>query len=70
MQSGSEDALHDETLSTRIAALKLLNLKLEHLDVHVGEEAKEGVEGVVKACGEGLSGLLFIQIATDEDWTI
>ena len=58
MQPGSEDSLHDEALSTRIAALKLLNLKLEHLDVHVGEEAKEWVEGVVKACGEGMCCLL------------
>lgn len=56
MQPGSDDALHDEALSTRITALKLLNLRLEHLDVHVGEEEKEGVDGVVKACGEGMFG--------------
>ena len=54
MQPGSDDVLHDGALSTRITALKLLNLTLEHLDVQVSEEAKEGVEGVVKACGEGM----------------
>ncbi|KAH9992727.1 hypothetical protein BJV74DRAFT_950918 [Russula compacta] len=52
----SDDASHDEALSSRVAALNMLDLGLEHLGVDVGE-AGSGVEAVLKACGETLSWL-------------
>ena len=42
---------HDEALSSRIAAVNLLDLSLSHLGVEVGHSGPE-VEAVVKACGE------------------
>lgn len=51
MQSFSDDASHDEALSSRIAAVNLLDLSLSHLGVDVGQSA-DAVESVVKACGE------------------
>ena len=60
MQNFSDDATHDEALSSRIAAVNLLDLTLVHLGVEVGEST-EAVEAVVKACGESertLSSLL------------
>ena len=51
MQALSDDAIHDEALSSRIAAVNLLDLTLAHLGVDVGESA-QAVESVVKACGE------------------
>ncbi|KAH8103910.1 hypothetical protein BXZ70DRAFT_923313 [Cristinia sonorae] len=56
LQSCSDDASHDEALSSRIAAVNLLDLSLSHLGVDVGNSAVE-VEAVVKACGETLSQL-------------
>ncbi|KDQ50153.1 hypothetical protein JAAARDRAFT_42332 [Jaapia argillacea MUCL 33604] len=58
-QPTSDDASHDEALSSRIAALNMLDLGLEHLGVDVGEkeEGKAGVREVVKLCGETLSQL-------------
>jgi hypothetical protein len=47
----SDDASHDEALSSRVAALNMLDLGLEHLGVDVGA-AGPGVEAVLKACGE------------------
>ena len=52
LQSCSDDATHDEALSSRIAAVNLLDLNLTHLGVDVGESGA-AVESVVKACGEG-----------------
>ena len=50
--------MHDEALSSRVAALNMLDLGLEHLDVDVtsvinagGAKAGEGLDAVVKACG-------------------
>ena len=51
LQSCSDDASHDEALSSRIAAVNLLDLSLSHLGVDVGDSGIE-VEAVVKACGE------------------
>jgi hypothetical protein len=55
LQPTSDDLSHDEALSGRVAALNMLDLGLEHLDVHVGNAGFE-LDLVVKACGEsGLS---------------
>ncbi len=51
MQPTSDDASHDEALSGRVAALNMLDLGLEHLDIVVGDLASE-LNLVVKACGE------------------
>ena len=51
MQNSSDDATHDEALSSRIAAVNLLDLSLAHLGVDVGESGA-AVDAVVKACGE------------------
>ena len=42
---------HDEALSSRVAALNMLDLGLEHLGVDVGT-AGDGVTAVMKDCGE------------------
>lgn len=55
LQSSSDDPIHDEALSSRVAALNMLDLSLEHLDVDVtvgGVKAIEGVDVVVRACGD------------------
>lgn len=51
LPSNSDDASHDEALSSHIAALNLLDLGLEHLDVDVGSAGSE-IDVVVRACGE------------------
>ncbi|KAF7794468.1 hypothetical protein EIP86_005602 [Pleurotus ostreatoroseus] len=51
LQPSSDDATHDEALSSRIAAVNLLDLTLSHLGVDVGDSASQ-VEAVVKACGD------------------
>ncbi|KAJ3557990.1 hypothetical protein NM688_g1178 [Phlebia brevispora] len=56
LQPFADDATHDEALSSRIAAVNLLDLTLSHLGVDVGESSTE-VEAVVKACGEALTQL-------------
>ncbi|KAG1841241.1 hypothetical protein DFJ58DRAFT_77051 [Suillus subalutaceus] len=56
LPSHSDDASHDEALSSHIAALNLLDLGLEHLDVDVGG-ARSEIDVVVRACGEMLSQL-------------
>ncbi|KAJ7248176.1 hypothetical protein B0H12DRAFT_1124170 [Mycena haematopus] len=53
----SDDCSHDQALSSRVAALNMLDLNLEHLGVDVPPEATEGLEHVVKACGQILSTL-------------
>lgn len=57
MQPTSDDASHDEALSGRVAALNMLDLGLEHLDIVVGDLAPE-LNLVVKACGESENILL------------
>ncbi|KAL0953328.1 hypothetical protein HGRIS_004573 [Hohenbuehelia grisea] len=56
MQPLSDDASHDEALSGRVAALNMLDLGLEHLDVQVGNLGAD-LDLVVKACGETLTQL-------------
>ncbi|KAJ7216388.1 hypothetical protein GGX14DRAFT_358898 [Mycena pura] len=53
----SDDSSHDQALSSRVAALNMLDLNLEHLGVDVPSEAADGLEKVVMACGQVLSGL-------------
>ncbi|KAJ3575780.1 hypothetical protein NP233_g865 [Leucocoprinus birnbaumii] len=53
-QPQTDDSSHDTALSNRIAALNLLDLTLEHLDIAVENESKGEVEEVVKACGSKL----------------
>jgi hypothetical protein len=48
----SDDDSHDEALSSRIAALNMLDLSLDHLGVEVEASAQEDMHAVVKACGE------------------
>jgi hypothetical protein len=63
MQPTSDDASHDETLSSRVAALNMLDLGLEHLDIHVGEAGPE-LDAVVRACGESRSYTLCFRISS------
>ena len=51
MPPGTDDASHDEALSSRIAAVNLLDLGLQHLGVEVGTAGSQ-VESLVKACGQ------------------
>lgn len=48
---GTDDTSHDEVLSSRIAAVNLLDLGLQHLGVEVGMAGRQ-VEALVKACGQ------------------
>jgi hypothetical protein len=56
LPSSSDDTSHDEALSSHIAALNLLDLGLEHLDVDVGSAGSE-IDIVIRACGESKSRL-------------
>jgi hypothetical protein len=56
LPSNSDDTSHDEALSSHIAALNLLDLGLEHLDVDVGSAGSE-IDVVIRACGESKSRL-------------
>ena len=49
--SNSDDAQHDEALSSRIATLNMLDVTLDHLGVDVGLVGAD-VDSVVRACGE------------------
>ncbi|CAG8743439.1 10002_t:CDS:2, partial [Acaulospora colombiana] len=74
----SDDASHDEALASRIAALNMLDLGLEHLGIDVGK-AKHGVQAVVTTVGrativaahtaavEGLSKLPPIRLKPDDE---
>ncbi|KAF8178203.1 hypothetical protein K438DRAFT_1908525 [Mycena galopus ATCC 62051] len=53
----SDDSSHDQALSSRVAALNMLDLNLEHLGVDVPPEATDRLEHVVRACGQILSSL-------------
>ncbi len=54
---GTDDASHDEALSSRIAAVNLLDLGLGHLGVEVGKAGRE-VEALVKGCGQSTSAFI------------
>lgn len=56
MQTTTDDASHDEALSSRVAALNMLDLGLGHLGIEVGEAVNESeLNAVVKACGDSKS---------------
>ncbi|KAF8963394.1 hypothetical protein BDZ97DRAFT_1820620 [Flammula alnicola] len=58
MQPTTDDASHDEALSSRIAALNMLDLGLGHLGIEVGESVNESeLNAVVNACGDMLTQL-------------
>lgn len=53
MQPTTDDASHDEALTSRVAALNMLDLGLGHLGIEVGDAVNEPeLDAVVKACGE------------------
>ena len=55
MPSNSDDLSHDEALSSRIAALNLLDLSLENLGVEIDPSAADEMQDVIKACGDSKS---------------
>lgn len=55
-QKSSDDASHDAALSSRIAALNMLDLGLEHLGIDVGKAGTQ-VMAVVTSVGQVLQGL-------------
>ncbi|EIW78762.1 hypothetical protein CONPUDRAFT_166692 [Coniophora puteana RWD-64-598 SS2] len=54
--NGVDDASHDEALSSRVAAVNLVDLTLAHLDVDVGGAADD-LNSVITACGQTLQQL-------------
>lgn len=52
MPTNSDDLSHDEALASRIAALNMLDLGLEHLGVEIDASAQTQVQAIIKACGE------------------
>jgi hypothetical protein len=57
--STSDHASHNEALSSRIAALNLLDLGLEHLDIGDANHAEPEVDAVVRAREQSVSGFTF-----------
>ncbi|KAI9573913.1 hypothetical protein HD554DRAFT_2166739 [Boletus coccyginus] len=57
LPSTSDDASHNEALSSRIAALNMLDLGLEHLDVDIGDANHAEVDAAVRTCGQTLAQL-------------
>ena len=55
LPSTSDDASHNEALSSRIAALNMLDLGLEHLDIDIGDANQAEVDTVVRECGQSRS---------------
>ncbi|KAJ1306842.1 hypothetical protein OPQ81_007827 [Rhizoctonia solani] len=55
--STSDDASHDDALSSQIASLNMLDLGLNHLGVEVPDGAEKGVKEVIKICGQELQRL-------------
>ena len=53
-QKNSDDASHDEALASRVAALNMLDLGLEHLGIDVGK-AGNGIQAIVTGVGKGIS---------------
>jgi hypothetical protein len=53
-QKNSDDASHDEALASRVAALNMLDLGLEHLGIDVGK-AGNGVQAIVTEVGKGMT---------------
>ncbi|KAL5537087.1 hypothetical protein ACEPAF_910 [Sanghuangporus sanghuang] len=63
--SSSDDASHDEALSSRIAALNKLDLNLDHLGVDAGG-TKDDVYRIVEACGQTISQLAVARCPADK----
>ncbi|KAL5531486.1 hypothetical protein ACEPAG_4363 [Sanghuangporus baumii] len=63
--SSSDDASHDEALSSRIAALNKLDLNLDHLGVEAGG-TKDDVYRIVEACGQTISQLEVARCPADK----
>ena len=58
MQPITDDASHDEALSSRVAALNMLDLGLGHLGIEVPETVNDtALQTVVKDCGDCTSSL-------------
>ncbi|KAF9482648.1 hypothetical protein BDN70DRAFT_874835 [Pholiota conissans] len=57
MQPTTDDASHDEALSSRVAALNMLDLGLGHLGIEVPDSVNEELNAVVNACGDMLTQL-------------
>jgi len=55
MPSNSDDLSHDEALSSRIAALNLLDLSLENLGIEIDSSAADEMRDVIKGCGDSKS---------------
>lgn len=55
MPSNSDDLSHDEALSSRIAALNLLDLNLENLGIEIDPSAADEMRYVIKGCGDSKS---------------
>ena len=55
--AASDDSGHDEALGTRVAALNILDLVLDHLGVTILHNEKEHIQQVVKAGGQELQKL-------------
>lgn len=53
--SNSDDLSHDEALSSRIAALNLLDLSLENLGVEIDPSVIDEMMDIMKACGDSTS---------------
>ncbi|KAI0313200.1 hypothetical protein OF83DRAFT_1065909 [Amylostereum chailletii] len=68
LQPQSDDGSHDEALSSRIAALNMLDLGLEHLGVDVGSSGAE-IELVLKSCGESKDWVSMLNFADTHDAT-
>ncbi|KAK0205608.1 hypothetical protein DFS33DRAFT_1502657 [Desarmillaria ectypa] len=64
----SDDLSHDEALSSRVAALNMLDLGLQHLDIIIdGDIADhEELENLIQACGDTLTQLESIQSPADK----
>jgi hypothetical protein len=64
MQPTTDDASHDEALSSRVAALNLLDLGLGHLGIEVPDSVNEAeLKAVVKACGDSMFSAISVFVA-------
>jgi hypothetical protein len=61
---GCDDWQHDEALASRVAALNLLDLTLEHLGVDA-KESGGALSALIKKCGESMLFLSLISTALD-----
>ncbi|KAK0460569.1 uncharacterized protein EV420DRAFT_1267738 [Desarmillaria tabescens] len=64
----SDDLSHDEALSSRVAALNMLDLGLHHLDIIIDGDVTdhEQLDSLIQACGDMLTKLQFVQSPADK----